>query len=146
MTPNDFWSLIQAVETAYAARRKAVMRQFSLTAAEIDILLFLANNPEYHTAAQISRIRRIPKSQVSVSVASLCRAGLLTGSRAPNDKKSIRLFLTDAAAPVIEAGHRTQEEFAELLFSDFSDAEKAEFSRLHEKIANNITHGKKEGT
>ena len=137
-TTNDFWEFILAVENAYAARRKTIMQQFSLTAA-VDILLFLANNPKFDTAAQIAKLRRIPKSQVSLSVASLCRAGLLTGRHAPNDRKSVHLLPTDAASPVIEAGRGVQEEFAETLFSGFSDAEKAEFSQLRAKIADNIS-------
>lgn len=143
-TTNDFWEFILAVEDAYAVRRKTIMQQFSLTAAEVDILLFLANNPEFDTAAQIAKLRRIPKSQISLSVASLCRAGLLTGRHAPNDRKSVHLLPTDAAAPVIEAGRGVQEEFAETLFSGFSDAEKAEFSRLHAKIADNISLERKD--
>ena len=79
MTTSSFWNFISAVENEYSEYRKRIMTKFSLTAAETDILMFLANNPQYDTAADISRIRRIPKSQVSVSVKSLCEKGILTG-------------------------------------------------------------------
>ena len=34
-----------------------VLRRYQLTQMEMDILLFLANNPEYDTASEIVRVR-----------------------------------------------------------------------------------------
>ena len=64
MTMNEFWDFVRAAEREYAAYRKRIMTQFALSAAETDIVMFLANNPGYDTAAQIARVRKIPKSQV----------------------------------------------------------------------------------
>ena len=41
---------------------------------EFNILLFLANNPEFDTAARITKKRAFTKSHVSMSVRSLGRA------------------------------------------------------------------------
>ena len=122
----------------YADCRKRIMKEFSLTAAEIDILLFLANNPDLDTAALISDIRKIPKSQVSLSVGTLCAKGLLDKAHAAGNKKSVHLTPTEAAKPVIEAGQAMQRDFGTLLFSGFSAEEKQTFLSLCKKIEHNL--------
>ena len=144
MTLNEFWDFAQAAERFYGDYRRQIMERYSLSAAETDVLMFLANNPGYDTAAQVSRVRRIPKSQVSLCVNALCERGLLTGSHAPGDRKSVHLALTPRAEPAAAFGRAVQEEFSAALFSDFSEEEKAEFSRLHQKIAKNIESQRKD--
>lgn len=136
MTVSNFWDHVAALESDYSVYRKKLLASFSLTAAECDILLFLANNPTRDTAAEIAKIRRIPKSQVSLSVASLCTRGLICGKKVPGNKKSIHLSLTEEAEPIFAAGMEMQREFARMLFDDFTEEEKVEFLRLHAKIAN----------
>ena len=48
-----------------------VCRKFGLTYMEFTVLMFLQNNPQYDTAAQIVKIRRLTKSHVSVTLKSL---------------------------------------------------------------------------
>ena len=138
MTINEFWGFMQAADGEYSDYRRRIMSEFDLTAAETDVLMFLANNPAFDTAAQISRTRRIPKSQVSASVNALYDKGLLTGNYLPNNRKSVHLALTEKAEPVVNFGRKMQESFAAELFSGFTDEEKAEFFRLQRKMAENI--------
>ena len=135
MTVSNFWDHVTAIESDYAEYRKRLLAKFSLTAAECDILLFLANNPTRDTAAEIAKIRRIPKSQVSLSVASLSSRGLIIGRKIAGNRKSIHLSLTEEAEPIIDAGMEMQRDFSRMLFDDFTEEEKAEFLRLHAKIA-----------
>ena len=58
---------------------------------EFNILLFLANNPEFDTAAQIIKKRAFTKSHVSMSVRSLEERGLLTGEYYGTDRRTIHL-------------------------------------------------------
>ena len=53
MTTSSFWNFISAAEDEYSVYRKHIMAKFSLSAAETDIIMFLANNPDYDTAADI---------------------------------------------------------------------------------------------
>lgn len=101
--------------------------------------MFLANNPDYDTAADISKVRRILKSQVSVSVKSLCEKGLLTGTYKDGNKKSVHLSLTEKAKPVVTYGKKEQSDFAAVLFDGFTDDEIAAFERYHIKILDNIS-------
>ena len=56
MTTSSFWNFISAAEDEYSVYRKRIMAKFSLSAAETDIIMFLANNPGYDTAC--CRIRQ----------------------------------------------------------------------------------------
>ena len=142
MTMNKFWEFIISLESEYGSYRKKIMNRFSLSAAETDILMFLSNNPQYDTGTDISRIRKIPKSQVSTSVKSLCEKGYLSTDYKENNRKSIHLSLTTSALSVTDYGKTVQAEFADLLFSGFSEEEKSEFERLHIRIADNIASKK----
>lgn len=138
MTINQFWEFFLSLEKEYGSYRKKIMNRFSLSAAEADILMFLSNNPQYDIAADISRIRKMPKSQVSTSIKSLCEKGYLCTDYKENNRKSIHLSLSESALSVAEYGKTVQGEFAALLFSEFTEEEKAEFEKLHLKIADNI--------
>ena len=131
MTTSSFWNFISSVENEYNKYRKQITEKYRLSAAEADILM-------YDTAADISKIRRILKSQVSVSVKSLCEKGLLAGSYKNGNRKSIHLAITEKAKPIITFGKKIQNEFSSLLFTDFSEEEKEAFDKLHRKIELNI--------
>ena len=61
---------------AYCGRRFAPLSQrYHLSMREIDVLLFLANNPCYDTARDITEYRGISKSQVSQAVDLLTEQG-----------------------------------------------------------------------
>ena len=138
MTANEMWTHVLSIENFYAKYRKLIMNEFALSAAETDVLMFLANNPDFDTASHISKIRKIPKSQVSLAVNSLCEKGLLIGVYTEGNKKSIHLSPTDKAQPIIDYGKTVQKEFICALCHGFSDADTAEFKRLYTKISDNI--------
>lgn len=138
MTLNEFRSFISSLEKRYALFRSTVTERFSLTAAEADILLFLANNPGRDTAAQIAKTRKIAKSHVSLAVKGLTERGFIEPYYEDGNKKSAHLRLLPPSHEAVEAGRAMQEKFAALLFNGFSDSERAEFSRLNKKIAQNL--------
>lgn len=138
MTLNKFWEFLLSFENEYSKYRKLIMNRYSLTAAETDILMFLANNPCYDTAAEVSKIRHIPKSQVSLSVKSLCEKGLLESGHTQGNRKSIHLVVTDNAEPVVRYGRKVQAEFSKVIFDGFTKEETDEFEKLHMKMADNI--------
>ena len=113
MQSNGFWEFLVSVESEYSKYRKRIMNRFSLSSAEVDVLMFLANNPALDTAADISRIRHIPKSQVSLSVRSLCDDGLVVGTYANGNRKSVHLAVTKKAERIVDYGKDVQKEFYE---------------------------------
>ena len=122
-----------------------VCREFGLTYMEFTVLMFLHNNPQYDTATQIVKIRRLTKSHVSISLRGLQERGLVKGVYFPGNQKTLHLQLTEAAAPVVAAGLAAQKEFGELLIRGFTPEEVAQLQRLMDRIHENMKQEGKNG-
>lgn len=85
-----------------------------MTTAELDVLLFLANNPEFDRATDIVEKRYIVKSQVSTSINLLEKKGYLNRTYKENDRKTIHLVINDLAQNVIKDGQNAQELFFDM--------------------------------
>ena len=59
---DEQWQFAVEVERKYAKYRKKVMVRYDLSAAEVDVLLFLANNSQFDLAVDIVRVRKMQKS------------------------------------------------------------------------------------
>lgn len=125
-------------ETLYHKMVAPVCEKLGLTYMEFTVLLFLANNPEYDTAAQIVACRHLTKSHVSISVRSLTEKGLLTGSREEKNRRAVHLHLTSAAALPVEEGRRVQQEFYRVIHSGFSPQEEQLLQNMISRIDDNI--------
>lgn len=68
---------------------------------EYDILMFLYNNPQYNTAADIVKIRKSTKSHVSTSLKFLEEKGLIEKKQSEEIKKHIEIFLLDSAQEIV---------------------------------------------
>lgn len=76
---SDLWDLRSLTKRLYGQRIQPVCEAYGLTRMEMDILLFLANNPAFDTARDIVERKQFTKSHVSASVAELERRGYLRG-------------------------------------------------------------------
>ena len=102
---------------AYTAICKPLCQTLKLPQTAFDILLFLANNPAYQTAADIVEIRKIKANLVSVNVDKLVRDGYLTREPMPGDRRKTRLLCTEKAQPIILQGRQLQSAFLQRLFA-----------------------------
>ena len=133
-----FFTRLKGPRKLYNLLFLPLLEQHHLTQLEADILLFLANNPEYDTARDIVEIRHLAKSHVSVAIDSLVERGLLQRFLLDGNRKTIHLRLTDAAAPVIEQGRAVQAQYADLIFAGFSDRERQDLFQFLERVSENI--------
>ena len=125
---------LNLLKSAYAACVKPVCRRYGLTRMEFDILMFLENNPEYDTAADIVRVRRFTKSHVSTALKGLSARGLLETCFQGGNRKSIHLRLLPESAPVVRDGHDAQKRYSSTLFDGFSDSEFALTQIIFQRI------------
>ena len=102
---------------AYTAVCKPLCQTLKLPQTAFDILLFLANNPAYQTAADIVEVRKIKANLVSVNVDKLVRDGYLTRESMPGDRRKTRLLCTEKAQLVIMQGRQLQSAFLQRLFA-----------------------------
>ena len=63
-----FWDKHKTITTYYELLSGEVCDRYGLTQMEYDILMFLHNNPQHNTAAEIVKIRKSTKSHVSTSL------------------------------------------------------------------------------
>ena len=116
-----------------------VCRQYALTRNELDVLLCLANNPDFDRAADIVHIRKIAKSHVSLSVTNLEQRGLLTREFDPDDRRTAHLKLTDTAREIAAEGARCQEAFFSRIFEGLSREELDLWRSLLDRVCVNIS-------
>ena len=100
---------------AYARTVEPLCREWDLTRNEIDVLLFLANNPGYDRAADIVERRGIAKS-------------------APEDRREVHLRIRPEAMELAALAQRRQQDFYRRIFADFSQEETAVFMGFLDKI------------
>lgn len=131
-------SYVQHYKKYHAARFEAASVQYGLNQLEIDILLFLHNNPDCRTASDICRYRGLAKSNVSAAVERLRTRGALTVSPVPDNRRQRLLgFTADGqriAAALAEIQHRT----VEPLFEGFTAEEQQRLQEYLSRMDANI--------
>ena len=129
---------IQHSKKKYGAMLEPLCRQYGLTRNELDILLFLANNPGFDRAADIVSMRQIAKSHVSLSVGSLENRGFLIRRFEETDRRVAHLVLTEAAAPIVREGQAAQQRFFRQIFAGLSREELMHWGNILQKVITNI--------
>ena len=66
-----FWDNVLLFKGLYDQTLDPVAQRWNLTRMELDLLLFLHNNPTRNTAAEAVRLRRWTKSHVSAAIRDL---------------------------------------------------------------------------
>ena len=122
----------------YGALCKALCQEIKMTQTAFDILMFLANNPEYSTARDIVEIRKIKANLVSINVDKLVQEGFLERQSIANDRRKTKLICTEKAQPIIDKGHKLQENFIEKLFENIDENSREIFKRTIENIEINL--------
>lgn len=125
-------------EHLYAQTLQPVCARHGLSYTELSVLLFLANNPSFDTASDISKCRKLAKSHVSTSVRNLEERGMLTREFKNGNRRSVHLRLTELASLAVAEGREAQARFAELLFDGIGGDERDALSSTLEKIDANV--------
>ena len=125
-------------QSLYEKMVMPVCQQFGLTYMEFTVLMFLANNPHYDTAAQIVKIRQLSKSHVSLSLKGLQERGLVVGHYFPGNQKTLHLRLTEKAVSAVSDGKIAQEAFGARLIRGFAPEELAQLQSLIDRIHKNM--------
>ncbi len=108
-----------------------------LSQMEMDILLFLANNPQYDTATEITALRAFSKSQVSMTVEQLVRKGYLSRHQDSANRRKIHLKILPAAEPLVQSGRECQEVFRKCLLKGLSQEDQQKLKELLDAIIQN---------
>lgn len=134
----DILAMRQRLFHLYHEMFTGVAEKYHLSQMEIDILLFLANNPEYDTASEIVSVRQLTKSHVSGAVEQLVKKGFLARFYEPDNRKKIHLKLLQDAYPVIEDGRACQREFVHILSDGIDERELETTAKVVRQMLDNI--------
>ena len=132
-----FWDQHKTITSCYEMLTRKVCEKYQLTQMEYDILIFLHNNPQHNTAAEIVKIRKSTTSHVSSSLKNLENRGLVERIQSADNKKHIEIVLLEKAVPIIEDGIKVQKEFAKTLLQGLSEEEKRICVEVFNKICKN---------
>ena len=116
---------------AYHIMLTPLCKEAGLPPLALDILLFLANNPEHNTAKDICRMRGHKSGIVSVHVERLVNDGLL-------DRRQTRLICTEQAQALIERGRQVQWQFGRRLLEGLPEEDLAPMRRCLERMDGNL--------
>ena len=106
---------------AYNMTCKSLCQELKLPQTAFDILMFLANNPEFRTARDIVEIRKLKANLVSVNVDKLVRDGYLKRQAIEGDRRKTELLCTEKAQPIIARGQQLQQTFINRLLSGLDE-------------------------
>lgn len=124
---NPSLDFAQKLSQVYSSACKPLCVSLGLPQTAFDILLFLANNPRYTTARDITEVRKIKANLVSVNVSRLVADGYLTRNAVTGDRRKVQLLLTEKAQPVIQQGQALQHHFFTSLFFGMDEITRSSF-------------------
>lgn len=138
MIPLNPWEHQNAVKALYSKCVEGVCVKHNITRMELDILLFLANNPCFDTASDIVEVRYLSKSQVSSSIKLLEQCGYLRKEYLERNRKTAHLRICEGAKDIISDGQAAQEKFISIILDGFSQEEIDRMKRHNDRILRNI--------
>ena len=134
----NYFDIMGIAKKSYNMVLMPVCSKWEITRNELDVLLFLRNNPQYDRATDIVTYRGIAKSHVSMSVANLERRGFLARKFDKADRRTAHLVLTEQGYAIAGEARKYQTQFFSALYRGITEDEFALWGRVTEKVCDNI--------
>jgi MarR family transcriptional regulator for hemolysin len=134
----NYFDVMASSKKSYSKLLEPICQEWKLTRNELDILLFLANNPEYDRAADIVSLRGIAKSHVSLSVTSLEEKGLLQRRFSEQDRRTAHLELLEQGRIIAGQAREKQLRYFSALYQGISQEEFEVWKNIMRKVRDNI--------
>lgn len=138
MQISNYFDILSQAQKAYTRQLEPVCKKWNLSRSELDVLLFLYNNPGFDRAADIVTHRGMAKSHVSMSVTNLAGLGLLERRFSPVDRRTAHLRLTPRGEEIAAEGREAQRAFFGLLYGDIPEEEFRLWEKITQKVCKNI--------
>jgi len=134
----NYFDTMAKAQKGYARLMEPICKKWNLTRNELDVLLFLHNNPEYDRAVDIVQNRGLSKSHVSLSINNLESRGFLTRREDPADRRTVHLALTEEAMPIVEKGQLSQRQFFSYIHKGVTQEQIDLMMDFAKKVSENI--------
>ena len=145
MTASRIFYNANKFRDAYQIAIQPLCDDTGLPQTAVDILLFLANNPDFDTARDVCRCRGLKPGLVSFHVDRLVSEGFLERREVPGDRRKTGLICTPKAQSIIDRGRLLQKAFAARLLEGLSQDDLDHFARCLAAFDRNIESIRKKG-
>ena len=112
--------------------------KYKLTQNEVEVLIFLYNNPELNTSKDIVKYRWTSKSLVCKSVRSLLDNEYLDPAADYDDGRVMRLIMPEKTREIAKDLAEKEKEFYDLIFAGITDKEMAAIRGFAERLDVNL--------
>lgn len=137
MNGMDYLVIPRKLIHSYETVCNPFIKKYRLNQSDFDVIMFLANNPEYNTAKDICQIRDIKSGIVSVTVERLCQTGLLIRQADSSDRRIQRLILTPKSDDIVDNGRHIQKQFMDALIEGITPDEFRIYDEVTRKLTDN---------
>ena len=135
---SGYFDILSKSQKLYTRHLEPICHKWELTRTEVDVILFLFNNPGFDRAADIVAHRGLTKSHVSMSVSSLEQRALLTRIFSETDRRTAHLKLTEQGIEIAEEAKKAQQDFFRLIYDGVTPEELVIWKSITGKIHDNI--------
>lgn len=125
MFPSELLTANKKIMHVYESFCIPLCKKYQLNQSDLDLILFIANNPMYNTAKDVCEIRGIRKNDI-------------------HDRRIQRLCLTEKCQPIIADGREMQTHFFTSITAGLTDEELKLYQKLSEKIRDQVIKLEKE--
>ena len=136
----DYFETMLRARKGYSRVMEPICSQWDLTRNELDVILFLYNNPGMDRASDVATHRGMAKSHVSLSVTTLENKGLLRRRADPADRRAVHLELIGEAEDIARQGREAQAQFFSRIYAGLTSDEINAWTRMVEKVTQNIAN------
>lgn len=144
MFPSDLLTTQRKFMYLYESFCIPLCKKYQLNQSDLDMMLFLANNPSYNTARDVCEIRGMKKGIVSVTTERLVKQGYLIRENDSADRRIQRLYLTKLCQEIVTEGKQMQRHFLEAITSELTEEEMLLYQKISDKIRTQIIKLEKE--
>lgn len=126
------------VNKAYRKICYQAVEEYRFTPNEIEVMMFLSNNPGLDSASDIACYKNISKGLVAKSVESLCTKGFLDTKKDTKDRRLIHLILTEHSADVVKRLQRCRKDFVNMLQLGIPQEDLDAMDRVMARMSENL--------
>lgn len=129
---------LKKLGNTYDEACKPICTKYGITKTGFDILMFLANNPEYRTASEVVDIRMIKANLVSVNVDKLVKEGYLKRKPIVGDRRKTELLITEKTSSLVADGKEFQKNMLNKLMKNTTEEQRNVFAQVLEIMNENL--------
>lgn len=136
---ESFHTVLSKFTKVYRKMSYKAIEGHGLAPAEIDVLMFLFNNPSLDMAKDISRCKGISKALICRSADSLCKRGLISTKVDKNDRRIVHLSLTDDASEIVDKLKESKDIFSNKIKEGIEEDDMRVFTRVLKAMMDNVS-------